>query len=134
MVESTRFAIRFDSWYCVLSSVLLIPPSASYVEIQGDQVHVRMSWAFRATFPRAAVISVTPSQARPISRGVHGLAGRWLVNGSSQGILTLDLEPAQRGHVMGIPIRLRQLLVSLDDPDGLQKMLLGDFKEGVEVP
>ncbi len=123
MTAGARFTVRFDAWYSVLSSVLLMPPAASYVEIQGDQVHARMSWGFRATFPRSAVVATSRLAKRPMSRGVHGLAGRWLVNGSGQGILTIDLRPDQRAYVIGIPVRLRQLLVSVDDPDGLQARL-----------
>lgn len=54
---------------------------------------------------------------------VHGFAGRWLVNGSGEGILALDLEPAQQARVLGVPVRLRQLLVSVDDPDALAERL-----------
>jgi len=38
------------------------------------------------------------------------------VNGAGDGILEMDLQPPQRGYVMGIPVKLRQLLVSVDDP------------------
>jgi len=55
---------------------------------------------------------------------VHGFAGRWLVNGSGRGILTLDLKPAQRGYVMGFPVRLRELQVSLERPEDVSAMLL----------
>jgi hypothetical protein len=123
MIEYGRFAIRFDAWYRLLSTALFLSPAASYVEIRGDQVHARMSWGFRATFPRSAVVATSRLAKRPISRGVHGLAGRWLVNGSGQGILTIDLRPDQRAYILGIPVRLRQLLVSLEDPDGLQSRL-----------
>lgn len=123
MTDHARFAIRFDGWYRSLSSVLFLPPSASYVEVQGDAVHVRMGWAFRATFPRRAVVAVSPLARRLMSRGVHGLAGRWLVNGSGQGIVKIDLRPDQRAYVMGIPVRLCQVLVSLEDPRSLQLRL-----------
>lgn len=58
-----------------------------------------------------------------MSRGVHGAAGRWLVNGSGEGILAIDFEPVQRAYVLGIPVRLRQLLVSVEEPDGLKRCL-----------
>jgi hypothetical protein len=32
-------------------------------------------------------------------------------------------DPAQRAHVLGVPVRLRQLLVSVDDPDALAERL-----------
>jgi hypothetical protein len=60
---------------------------------------------------------------RPISRGVHGIAGRWLVNGSGQGLLTIDLMPNQRAYVIGFPVRLRRLLVSVADPVALVEAL-----------
>ncbi len=117
--STTRFPIRFDRGYRVLSSALFLPPAGSFVEIQGDDVVVRMGWAFRAGFPRSAVVSVAILDKRPLSRGVHGFAGRWLVNGSGQGIVAIDLEPRQRGHVLGFPVRIRQLLVSVVEPERL---------------
>jgi hypothetical protein len=123
MSDRGRFAIRFDAWYRALSSALLLPPSASYVEYRGDEVCVKMGWAFRVTFPPSAVASVSQLKRRPVSRGVHGAAGRWLVNGSGEGILAIDFEPVQRAYVLGIPVRLRQLLVSVEEPDGLKRCL-----------
>jgi hypothetical protein len=50
--------------------------------------------------------------------GVHGWAGRWLVNGSTKGVVAIDIDPPARGYVMGFPVRLRQLAVGLADPEG----------------
>lgn len=113
-----RFPIRFDSWYAGLSSVLLLPPRDAYVDV-GDDVVVRMGWAFRASFPRAFVIRASLHPGTVISRGVHGWAGRWLVNGSAQGLVSLELAPEQRARVMGVPVRLRELLVSIEQPEAL---------------
>jgi len=121
--ERRRFLIRFDRWYAVLSGALAIFPSSSRVEIDGDEVRVRMGWAFRARFPRSSVVATVEMNERPLSRGVHGFAGRWLVNGSGRGIVTIDLSPDQRGYVMGFPVRLRQLMVSVDEPGALMLAL-----------
>lgn len=121
--DTSRFPIRFDAAYRILSTALVLPASWSYVEIRGDEVCVRMGWAFWARFPRAAVASVAEYGKRPISRGVHGLLGRWLVNGSGRGLVVIDLEPRQRAFVTGLPVRLRQLVVSMEDPAGLMKAL-----------
>ncbi len=118
-----RFPIRFDSWYALLSTVLLLPPSNSYIEVDGKDVRVQMAWAFRSSFPRSAVSAAARTDIHPLSRGVHGLAGRWLVNGSGQGILTIDLVPTQCGYVMGFPVRLRQLMVSVEEPAALAAVL-----------
>jgi hypothetical protein len=120
---STRFPIRFESWYGLLSSLLLLPPRESYLDVGDEEIEVRMGWAFRARFPRASVAGTSPWQSATLSRGVHGFAGRWLVNGSGAGILAIDLQPTQRARVMGIPVRLRQLLVSVDDPAALAARL-----------
>jgi hypothetical protein len=121
--DLARFSIRFDRWYRVLSSALLLRPRASYVEIADDTVTARMGWAFATTFPRAAVVRTSRLDHAPLSRGVHGFAGRWLVNGSGDRILVIDLEPAQRARVIGVPIKLRQLAVSVEDPDALANQL-----------
>jgi hypothetical protein len=118
-----RFPIRFDGWYGPLSSAFFLPPSKSWVEVDERDVRVRMGWAFRCSFPRTAIASVAPMQRNPISRGVHGFAGRWLVNGSGRGILAIDLTPVQRGYVMGFPVLLRQLMVSVRDPTALAAAL-----------
>ncbi len=118
-----RFPIRFDRGYKIFSAALLIDPSRSFVEVD-DEVRVRMGWVFRARFPRSSVTSASQFPKRPLSRGVHGLAGRWLVNGSGQGIVSIDLAPRQRGYVMGLPVRLRQLLVSVEDPIALMTALI----------
>lgn len=125
MSQTPRFPVTFDSWYRVLSTVLGLPPSSAYVQLTGDDVEVRMGWAFRSRFPRSAVSSASALDIRPISRGVHGFGGRWLVNGSGRGILRVELSPAQRGYVMGIPIRLRELLLSVGDVSAVAAALTG---------
>ena len=110
-----RFPISFDRWYGVFSSFLGLPPSTAYVELDGAQVEVRMGWAFRSRFPRSAVSSTSTLDIRPLSRGVHGFGGRWLVNGSGRGILSIRVNPGQRAYVMGVPVRLRELLVSVTE-------------------
>ncbi len=123
MDGTRRFPIRFDRVYALLSAALLLRPADSFVDLEGDEVRVRMAWAFRARFRRAAVASVSEHRRLTLSRGVHGFAGRWLVNGSGTGIVRLRLEPAQRAHVLGVPVRLRDLLVSVEQPAALMDAL-----------
>jgi hypothetical protein len=59
----------------------------------------------------------------PLTRGVHGWAGRWVVNGAGEDILVINLNPLQRGYVLGFPVKLRELLVSVDDQSGLATAL-----------
>jgi len=111
-----RFPIRFDRWFAVLSKVLLLPPSRSYVDVGNGEIVARMGWAFDARFPRSDVVGARPLGRRVISRGVHGFFGRWLVNGSGDGIVSIEIAPPQRARVLVFPVALKRLLVSVDDP------------------
>lgn len=116
---TARFPIRFSAWFKTMSSALFLAPSRSFVEVSDTDVRVQMSWGFRTHFPRSAVASAQPVDLAPISRGVHGFAGTWLVNGSGDRILEIQLQPSQRAWVMGFPVSLRKLLVSVDDPNAV---------------
>jgi hypothetical protein len=74
-----------------------------------------MGWAFRSRFRRSDVSSAAQLDIRPLSRGVHWLGGSWLVNGAGRGILRIQLSPAQRAYAIGLPIRLREVLVSVSE-------------------
>lgn len=121
--QPQRFPIRFGKAYSVLSSAVLLLPAHAYIDV-GETVEVRMGWAFRARFPRSMVISATRYERRPLSRGVHGLAGCWLVNGAGDRVLQIDLRPAGEARVLGFPVSLRTLLVSVDDPEALASSLV----------
>jgi hypothetical protein len=125
--ETVRYSITFDPWYRLLSTVLGLPPSSAYVQVTGEQVEVRMGWAFRSRFRRSEVSSATAMDMRPISRGVHGFGGSWLVNGAGRGILKIELTPAQRAYVIGVPVRLRQLLLSVSEVSTLAAGLTGSI-------
>lgn len=116
-----RFPIRVGGLNRVLFTVLGMGPRVSYVEIVDDTtLAVRMGIGFRARLHRRSIVD-----AGVLGRyvwwayGVH-LYGRktWIVNGSGHGIVKLRFDPLERGRVMGVPVRLRELWVSLEDPDG----------------
>jgi hypothetical protein len=66
---------------------------------------------------------VTPWSGPVWSWGVHGWKQRWLVNGSSHGIVVLSIDPPARARVVGVPVRVRELAISLDDPVGFAAAL-----------
>lgn len=119
MAEARRFPIRFSSVNGVLFRGLLIPPSSAYVDLDDDTIHVRMGWAFTARFPRRLVARAGPGKppALKLTAGAHGWGGRWLVNGAPDGIVTVRLAEPARAFVSGFPVRLKELSVSLDEPE-----------------
>jgi hypothetical protein len=100
-----------------LLSLLGLGPLFSYVESDGVDLHVVMGWGFRARFPISSIRSVVAYEGTTMNVGVHGLAGRYLVNGKGSGIVTLEIEPTARALLLGIPVKLRTLSVSLDSPE-----------------
>jgi hypothetical protein len=96
----------------------------SSVEVDASEIRVRMG-SFKLDIPRSSVRSVQRSQARiGQTTGVHNRHGQWLVNGSNEGLTQLEIDPPcyvspSIDTLFGLgPSRVKQLTVSLDDPDG----------------
>jgi hypothetical protein len=118
-----RIPIRYSSPWRWLLPLFLLPARLAYIRIDGNVVRVRMSWAFRTTFARADVIEVVPH--RPVVRvGAHGWRGRWLVNGAHSPIAVIRLARPVRGALIGFPLEVREILVSVDDRDALRAALI----------
>lgn len=120
MPTPTRFPIRVSTGNQILFRALLIRPSRAAVQLDGETIHVRLGWAFSARIARRLVTRAGPGRPPliPFTAGAHGWRGRWLVNGSARGIVTLSLSESTRAYVAGFPIRLKELSVSLEDPEG----------------
>jgi hypothetical protein len=115
----TRIPIHYSLGKGLALTSVAVPPSTAYVEIDDAVVRVRMSWAFRVTFDRAAVESVQQAPPVHLTAGAHGWRGRWLVNGASGPIVAIRLSKPVRAWVAGFPVHLREVAVSVADPDAL---------------
>lgn len=119
----TTFSFRYDPWCRWLLTLFGSGPRHSRVTLTDDQVEVRLGLAFRGSVPRSTIRSLTRHRGRVWGWGAHGWRGRWLVNGSSKGIVVLHIDPPGRGRVMGFPVRTRELAVSLEEPDAFAAAL-----------
>ena len=115
-----RFPIRFSPFITALVALFGIGPRNSYVELTERELSVRMGWMFRAHVPRESIGTVGERGYVWWAYGVHGGGGRWIVNGSGHNMVTVRIEPPVRARVLGVPVRLRELWVSLEDPDGFR--------------
>ena len=111
--------LRYERWFLPLSAPLGLGPGQSDVRTEDGNLRVEMGWGFRATIPLSSIKNAEPKHDGVYSRGVHGWRGRWLVNGSSNGMVELTIDPPVRAYVAGLPITLRTLWVSVTDPDAL---------------
>jgi hypothetical protein len=122
------FAIRYDRWCGWILVAAGLGRRWSRVTVEEDRVVVVMSYGFRSAIDRSAIRSISVLKGRVMGWGAHGWRGRWLVNGSSQGIVVLAIDPPARARVLGVPVRVRELAVSLEDPVGFAATL------GFELP
>jgi hypothetical protein len=118
MASSQTFPIKYG-FFRPLLSVLGIGPAFSGVEVDGDHLRVRMGYAFRARVPLASITRVEPFSGFVGGIGVHGWRGTWLVNGAASGLVAIEIDPPVRAWVLGVPVRLRTLQVSVKSPEEL---------------
>jgi hypothetical protein len=113
-----RFPIRFTGVNKAMVLIGVVPDHCR-VEVDDGELRVRMAWLFHLDVPRAYVRSLGRYEGRVWGWGAHGWRGKWLVNGSSSGLVQIELDPPGHGRVVGFPIRVRTLVVSVEDPDAL---------------
>jgi hypothetical protein len=112
--------LSFNRFNRVVMAVFLTGPRRCRVELTADRLNVTMGpagWAFAASLPRASIVGAERVTGPVWAWGAHGWRGRWLVNGSSRGLVQLTIEPVGRGRCLFVPVKLRELTLSLDQPD-----------------
>ena len=122
-MTATRVPIAYTSPWTWVLTLFGAPPKWSDIRVDGTGVRVRMSVMFRTRFDRAAVAAVVPHRAC-VSIGAHGWKGRWLVNGAHKPIATIVLREPVAARVLGFPVQLRELMVSVADVAGLERLLV----------
>ena len=112
-----HFDIDYSRGNRFFMGLIGIGPRFSGVEIDDAEVRIRMGWGFHAHIALTSIQRVGATERPFFAWGAHGWRGRWLVNGSSKGIVALELDPPARGWAIGFPLRLRVVSISLADPE-----------------
>jgi len=97
-------------------------PGRGGVEFDSTMLRVRMA-DFHLDIPRSSVRSAARSEHPTRGTiGVHGGRGRWLVNGSHDGLVELTLDPPyytpRQPSTLFLRSKVSSLIISLADPDG----------------
>ena len=123
--EPQRFAIsydgmdRFSRW---ADTLLGGGPDGGRVEIHADELRLRMA-DFNVDVPRGSVREVGLSSLRSgRTIGVHARSGKWLANGSANGLVEITIDPpCHTERCLSSLFRrmeVKALIVSLVEPDG----------------
>jgi hypothetical protein len=118
--NSQTFTLSFNRLMKVLMTPMLAGPRRCTVDLDGTRLKVRMGlggWAFAAKVPRASIAGVARARGPVLGWGAHGWRGRWLINGSSRGLVRLTIDPPARGRCLFVPLKVKELTLSLDQPD-----------------
>ena len=119
------FSLRYGAVSRWLLTLFASGPGRSGIAVGDADVAVEMGWSFGGRAPLPSVTSARPLADTVVSRGVHGWRGDWLVNGAGDGLVEVRFEPPMKAHVIGLPVRVRRLRVSVDDPEGFARALQG---------
>jgi hypothetical protein len=126
-VEGEFFAMSFSTagadWITRVADTLLGGgPGRSGVTVGAEALEIRMSM-FRLVVPRASLVSAARHEGgRRGSSGVHIWRGHAIVNGSSEGLVELRMDPPPRTprqlSTLWLRQRIRSVVLSLADPGG----------------
>ena len=119
-----RFAIKRSPWWRPLLALFGATAERAYLEVDRERLVARFGW-YRLEVPRAEVAAVEPARWRwwggigwrSDLRGSLGLIG------ATAPVLRLRLARPHPTRLLGIPFRLRELYVSVDDPAGVRAAL-----------
>jgi hypothetical protein len=115
-----------------------VKAETSFVEIDGDALHVSMGVWFDERIPLSRIAQVAPSEwpwwgGLGVKTAPHGGVG---VVGSTEGIVNVKLSEKQRVSLKIVHVEAEQLWLSLEDRDGFMKALASasGAKIGEHVP
>jgi hypothetical protein len=118
-----RFAIRYGIEWIVPSLIIGPGPGRSWVEVDDKEIRLHMGLALQAAIPRRSISGTARAQDVRRPSGMQMRAtGRWILNTAGR-LVMLEIDPPARIRAFGITRLLRQLGVSLRDPDGFLEAL-----------
>jgi hypothetical protein len=105
-------------------------PARWRIEVDARYLRLRMA-DFKVDVPRASVRRAARSSHQTRGTiGVHAKGGRWLANGSADGLIEIEIDPpcytSRSGSTLFRRMKVTELIVSLVDPDGFIAALQRD--------
>ena len=114
------FDLSFNPFMRIVMTPMLCGPRRCRVVLTADRLRVTMgmgAWAFSAAVPRSSITGAARVSGPVLGWGAHGWRGRWLINGSSRGLVQVTVDPPTRGRCLIVPLKVKELTLSLEHPD-----------------
>ena len=106
-----------------LLRLMRFKPEDCYVDLGAAEAEIRLGWMFTGRFPATAIVSAEhftgKVRATKGARVQRLRGGRLTVMTMPAPLVSLRLDPPQQIGVMGIPGDVREMIVSVADPDAL---------------
>ena len=113
-----RYTIERAAWLRPLLVLFTATDSRAWVELAPEGLRARYGW-YTTTIPYDAIV-VAGHDDWPWYGGLGwrtNFRSVLALNGSYRGIVKLAVDPPQRTRLLGIRFGLRELYLSLEDPD-----------------
>ncbi len=118
-----RFAIKRSPWWRPLLVLFGATAARAELAVERERLVARFGW-YRLEVPRAQVAAVE-SVRWPWWGGIgwRYWGGRLGLIGASAPVLCVRLASQHRARLLGIPLRVRELCISVDDPAAVRAAL-----------
>jgi hypothetical protein len=112
-----KFQFGYERWYRWMAAPLGLGPNRALIWMSDTNLHVKLGWAFAADIPLAAIVEMRRGQRVIDGWGVRGRRGTWFVNGSSNDIVEITIDPPIQARASRRRVELRCLQISVRGPD-----------------
>lgn len=117
--EGQRFAIARDGAVSPFLRVIGATDKTSYVNVNDGGLVARFGY-YRVALPRTQIASAAPAELPwHWGLGLRAKRGKLALLGAHHGVVLITLHEPYRTTLLKIPLKVTELYVSVEDPDGL---------------
>jgi hypothetical protein len=113
------FQFAFHRWYRWMAAPLGLGPKCASIWMSATHLHVKLGWAFEADVPLTSVTEIQRGQRVIDGWGARGRQGIWVVNGSSNDIVEVAIDPPIHARAARRRVEVQLLRISVSGPDSL---------------
>jgi hypothetical protein len=118
-----EFQFSFDCWYRWMAAPLGLGPKRAVIRMSATHLHIKLGWAFEADIPLTSVAEIRRGQRVIDGWGARGRQGIWVVNGSSNDIVEVAIDPPVDARAARRRVGLHLLRISVSGPYSLIEAL-----------